>query len=639
MYKTNFFLLFSLIILFPNFVIQINSEKPKNESEIQIKEYKSLKITKNNDFTNHSPIMIDSDEDFSLYSSIGNGTEMNPYIIENLSIKNDSSDLLKIEGTTMFFIIRNNYLDGVSKNFDGIHLTKIDNAQIINNTIKNTVNGIYFETAINCLIENNTFRDNSKNGLGLSSAENCTIAGNQAFNNYRNGISLVGNNNRIWNNAVYDNYFSGISLGDYSNDNEIFYNLIFNNRLDGIILLKFSNSNYIYNNELYNNSIGINVNQCYYNSINSNLIFDCEFGILVTILGYGTIISNNNIQNNSQYGVSLGLESSSSFVSSCVVKLNYFYNNCYSNDNLSQAYEYIDVAINNTQNTFIFNFWAEWKSPDINQDGFVDNPYLINGSNNVDNYPLESYRDKIENHFLSETRILKPYVENNDSVYIYWKPVIDSFNFSVQYSLYYSNDQGNTWKELVTNFIYQNFFWNINSIISGCYQLKVIASSEGGLSTEANTENFPLKMNHTLSYPEFISPDINKILSENVTIQWTPSIDNCYYSVTYNLSYSVDGGNTWILLCSGNNTTSFEWDTTTVSYGDNYKLKIVAISSSGLISTMITEKAFIINNDAFQLFIKKIPFLDIFLVLFIFVELISLNFLIKFIQKKKNSSI
>lgn len=103
------------------------------------------KIQGNSDisYINHSPIRIENNSDFSLYSFPGNGTVDNPYIIENLSISNGSISNIVIINSSAHFIIRNFVLDGISGNYTGISLTNVSNAQIINNSISKTSIGIF----------------------------------------------------------------------------------------------------------------------------------------------------------------------------------------------------------------------------------------------------------------------------------------------------------------------------------------------------------------------------------------------------------------------------------------------------------------------------------------------------------------
>ncbi len=64
-----------------------------------------------NNLVDHKPITILKDEDFEKYNFLGNGTESNPYIIENYNITTEEDIAIYISFTTKYFIIRNCYLN------------------------------------------------------------------------------------------------------------------------------------------------------------------------------------------------------------------------------------------------------------------------------------------------------------------------------------------------------------------------------------------------------------------------------------------------------------------------------------------------------------------------------------------------
>ena len=647
MKNNKYFLVFFCILflnyflLYEEFTLSHNlNEKSKDSNKFQTKiKVNNVRIS----YTSlTSPLEIINNSGFLLYNFSGSGTLSDPIIIENLNIGNSTNNLISIRNTDLNFVIRNSYLNGMNGYFKGIILNNVTNCLVLNNSITMTSIGISLKDSYNNTIMNNTIFENSKNSISFYRSSNNSIIGNELYDNTDSSLYLtfLSNYNLISSNYIFNSGNIGIYLYESNNNNVIVNNTIYDNYYEGIYINNGCQKNEILKNNLYNNLCGLNVFLSTSNKIDSNIIFNNDYGLKIDYYGYNTLITNNIIMNNSYYGIILGNKNSNLYASYCHVTWNILINNNFeSHSSSSQAYDHHRDDNTESSNIFQFNYWSDWITPDEDNNRIVDNPYVIDGSYTKDYSPLVSYLNNVSIHYLTKPTIFIPkYNQNSRYVYIYWGTVSDSLKFPVKYSLSYSIGTENIWIDLVKNCSNTYFKWNETHINSGCYRLKITAISEGGLTVEEISNYFPLKMDHTLSIPQIISPDINKTLSENVTIQWSPAIDNCYYSVTYNLSYSVDGGNSWILLCSSINTTSFEWDTTSVSNGDNYKFRIVAISSSGLITTMITEKTFTINNDAFQLFIKKIPFLDIFFILFIILELLSLNFLIKFIRKKKNSS-
>lgn len=144
-----FFMIISLIQFNVTVLVEDISTENKNQlSENQIsnsnKDSNNSSLLSLNNVLIHSPINITKNEEFSFLGFLGNGTDINPYIIENLSISDGNMNLITIMDTNAHFIIRNNSLDGVSAEYTGIYLVNVSNAQIINNSISNTNSGIYF---------------------------------------------------------------------------------------------------------------------------------------------------------------------------------------------------------------------------------------------------------------------------------------------------------------------------------------------------------------------------------------------------------------------------------------------------------------------------------------------------------------
>ena len=75
----------------------------------------------------HESIFIDHDDDFISLGFTGNGTENNPYLIENLSIIAFGEPGMEIMFTTKFFEIRNCY---ISAPMQSILLSSIANGTV-----------------------------------------------------------------------------------------------------------------------------------------------------------------------------------------------------------------------------------------------------------------------------------------------------------------------------------------------------------------------------------------------------------------------------------------------------------------------------------------------------------------------------
>jgi parallel beta-helix repeat protein len=165
---------------------------------------------------------------------------------------------------------------------------------IINSDIHNNYFGQYSYEAYGLEVRNNEFRDNLYYGFDPHDySTKFVVADNKVYNNGNHGIifSRGCTLNLIINNEVYGNANHGIMLDRGSNNNEISGNLVYNNT-DGVAIFQSSN-NLIKSNILRDNVRGVRVNATYDNDD----IFD---GISAN-----NTITENVIQNNSQYGIYL----------------------------------------------------------------------------------------------------------------------------------------------------------------------------------------------------------------------------------------------------------------------------------------------------------------------------------------------
>ncbi|MFX0114042.1 MAG: hypothetical protein ACFFB3_05810, partial [Candidatus Hodarchaeota archaeon] len=80
--------------------------------------------------TAHQPIFIDENADFARLGFPGDGTQKNPYRIENYIFLDSSATLIYIQDTTAYFIIQNNLLDGITGSYNGIYLSNVTHGTI-----------------------------------------------------------------------------------------------------------------------------------------------------------------------------------------------------------------------------------------------------------------------------------------------------------------------------------------------------------------------------------------------------------------------------------------------------------------------------------------------------------------------------
>ncbi len=218
----------------------------------------------------------------------GNGTENNPYIIENYEIDSHGGGRgIYLGNTTLYVnIINVNVFNatsnsGIYYHGGGVQLYNTQNVYVHNSNLTNNNYGMYIQGGSQngimfSIIDDNAYygiyaynthniyiRGNNvsynKGGISMYSSFTCGIYHNDIYQNGINkGISLVGANkhhtmqdNKIMFTHDYGIYISGINTGDIE-DNEISDNEIFNNT-DGIWISTANNTN-INNNNIHNNS-------------------------------------------------------------------------------------------------------------------------------------------------------------------------------------------------------------------------------------------------------------------------------------------------------------------------------------------------------------------------------------------------
>ncbi|TFG17013.1 MAG: hypothetical protein EU533_08595 [Promethearchaeota archaeon] len=99
----------------------------------------------------------------------GEGTESNPYLLENLVIDAGGvGNAIQIENTTQYFEIKNCTLFNAGLGFDdsGISLLNVRNGRIINNTMYGNVHGMSIDSCLNLKIVKNKMINNQY-GLGM----------------------------------------------------------------------------------------------------------------------------------------------------------------------------------------------------------------------------------------------------------------------------------------------------------------------------------------------------------------------------------------------------------------------------------------------------------------------------------------
>ncbi|MHA1227187.1 MAG: hypothetical protein ACTSR2_09010 [Candidatus Hodarchaeales archaeon] len=206
-------------------------------------------------------------------------------------------------------------------------------------------------------------------------------------------------------------------------------------------------------------------------------------------------------------------------------------------------------------------------------------------------------------HFLSTPTILTPNGGEtlNGTVNIQWIASNDSFGHSITYTVSYSPDGGTSWVILVSGLITTHYDWDTNIVENGVnYLIQVNASCSEGLWEQDTSDSIFTIYNpeiHNLSIPTILTPNGGETLNGTVYIQWMASNDSLGHTVTYTVSYSPDGGTSWVILVSGLTTTHYDWDTNIVENGVNYLIQVNASCSEGLWELDTSDETFTIHNE------------------------------------------
>lgn len=222
--KINILLLIFIIFIIPSLFLSENGNLNSVRSDIG-----SFEI-KNSEFSD-SKVFIKSNNGLDSYCSdqIGDGTEFNPYIIENLNIDASFSGAgIEIRNTDKYLLIRNCTIINGEKSYfiGGIFLCDCTNAVIFNCTITNSGHGIDLERCSDILVIKNNLSNNIYNGLRLDYSADNTVLGNQIIDNFEGGVRIDFTEGNIIKNNLFRNFNNQLSIwGDITTNNWIFMNI------------------------------------------------------------------------------------------------------------------------------------------------------------------------------------------------------------------------------------------------------------------------------------------------------------------------------------------------------------------------------------------------------------------------------
>ena len=163
-------------------------------------------------------------------------------------------------------------------------------------------------------------------------------------------------------------------------------------------------------------------------------------------------------------------------------------------------------------------------------------------------------------------------------------------------NIYYSDDGGVNWNTIATGEANDGSYdWDTTSVSDGNqYLIKIEAVDLAG-NTASDQSDATFTIDNTKPTVTVTYPVGGEYLSGTVTMTWTTTDNN---PGTVDIEYSADGGETWNPIATGETDDgSYEWDTTLLSDGSNYLIRITPTDKAGNTGTPDTSDAtFTIDN-------------------------------------------
>jgi parallel beta-helix repeat protein len=189
-------------------------------------------------FTPHSTIYIFGNEDFVAANGVtgGNGTELNPFVIEGWEIEAGKVSGITIRETTANFVIRNVFVHSAELTYFGISLRSLVNGRIEASNITGNWMGVNVRSSNSLFIEENNIADNEE-GLHIKDSKDMLIKGNRVESNGPHDGLVLANSSNI---TIQANTFSRNervgALISSSNDVSLINNEVRTSQYEGVLV-------------------------------------------------------------------------------------------------------------------------------------------------------------------------------------------------------------------------------------------------------------------------------------------------------------------------------------------------------------------------------------------------------------------
>ncbi|MFW3145689.1 MAG: right-handed parallel beta-helix repeat-containing protein [Thermoplasmatota archaeon] len=382
----------------------------------------------------HSPIRINNDGEMENISTAegwpGDGSQNDPFILSDFQIfARGAGSGIYIGNVTYSFIIRSCLVHNSSGSWDtyywqsGIALVNVSRASVEGCQLIDNYNGLFLRNVNGIRVNGTELRSNSWCGLTMEYGDNCTFYDNHILTN-PNGIMIseVSRWNNISGNRFTDEQGYAISLKDGPSNNTIFENDIYGFGGSGILIGRCGH-NSVLDNTIGNRYTGIEINggdvffgsnpyadlSASRNIVSGNKISGGIWGINLDFSSNNTV-DGNGITFPDDIGINLGSRSrhetiSHNNISYCIgygISVSGYLNRI--NDNIlmynrgsTDTYYALNIQgyDSGNSNSWYYNdrgnTWFDWRTPDDNKDGIVDNPYQLDGGSNSDPFPISSF--------------------------------------------------------------------------------------------------------------------------------------------------------------------------------------------------------------------------------------------------------
>ncbi|MFW9767393.1 MAG: right-handed parallel beta-helix repeat-containing protein [Candidatus Thorarchaeota archaeon] len=353
-------------------------------------------------YEHHEQIWIQSNEEFDFQASTdgwaGDGSEEHPYIITGYLFDCESQPI-RIWDTNVHWILIDNIIDGVGSNIQcGTWIENVTNGAIIDNEIFNRHSGIAVTGYTELNITGNYIHDCWGSGIEVLGMLNQSIIQDNVIENVGGAgiFSGMSKGTIVKDNSISSCNSIGISLVGVVIDCILASNVIFDSAESGLIVSYGENTIITGNIITFSSGQGIYMNSPEHCTISQNIIGDISgHGIRINA-GDTCEIKDNIVENCTLDGIRLDLTSSSVLRNIVRNASEYSVNLLSSSNQVTLKFNtFIDngnschVCDDGTANIISENYFDDWSSPDADVNGYVDNPYMIDGSaSNQDEYPL-----------------------------------------------------------------------------------------------------------------------------------------------------------------------------------------------------------------------------------------------------------